>query len=376
MALKEVTIQTEQLDKLFSLLKAKGYTLIGPTLKDGVITYDTIDTPTDLPKGWQDEQAPGKYRLHKRKDNAYFGYNIGAKSFKDFLFPPRRKLFDVTYDGKPQVIAPIRKKKLALIGVRACEIQAILIQDKVFNTPPNHDPAYKQVREDSFIIGLNCHTTTSTCFCVSMNSGPEVTQGYDLVLSELIKDNSHEFICRAGSDKGMEIINQLNGAALSLQHKEQEKHMIAHTAKQMGKTLDTSHIKEKLYQAHDSKQWEAIAQKCLNCGNCTMACPTCFCSSDEHDSNLEQNQASVTRVWESCFTKDHSYIHDSVIRDSASSRYRQWMTHKLASWHDQFDTSGCVGCGRCITWCPVGIDLTKEATLLMKEQEDKSNEND
>ena len=302
MAVKEITFKAQKLELLFSALKQKGFELIGPTLEDKAITYDKLDSTSDLPIGWQDTQEPGFYRLKARKDKAHFGYNIGSASFKQFLFPARQTLYEVNLKQTPQVVVTKKKKKLALIGVRACEISALLIQDKVFNKEPYQDQHYQQVRQEAFIVGLNCHTTTGTCFCVSMNTGPQVTHGYDLVLSELISEDYHYFICRSGSDRGLELLSQLEGDALTPIDHTREKAMLAKTSNSMGRHLNTQGIKEKLYAAHDSARWEESAQTCINCGNCTMACPTCFCSSHEHNSNLEQTQSSTTRVWESCFT--------------------------------------------------------------------------
>jgi sulfhydrogenase subunit beta (sulfur reductase) len=107
-----------------------------------------------------------------------------------------------------------------------------------------------------------------------------------------------------------------------------------------------------------------VASRCLGCANCTLACPTCFCASVSDTTDLEGETAARVRRWDSCFTLDHSYIHGGSVRASLRARYRQWLTHKLASWIDQFGVSGCVGCGRCITWCPVGIDITEEVAAI------------
>lgn len=357
--LKTVKISTSQLDELFQLLQKANFTLIGPTLKGQAITYDTLTSIHDLPKGWSDEQEKGHYRLKKRKDNALFGYNLGSRTFKQFLFPPREKLIHLQ-PNQSKPIQVTQAPKQALIGVRACELAAIEIQDKVFNSENFPDPRYQQRRQNTFIMSLNCHTTVKTCFCVSMKTGPEVTQKFDINMSEMIDDKSHYFICEAGSEQGLAFLEKIDGAPLTSDDIARKNAMIQKTSSQMGRTLDTHGIKERLYQAHDHPHWDNIAQKCINCANCTLACPTCFCSKIEDDSNLEQTNATRTKVWDSCFSVEHSYIHGSHIRESATSRYRQWMTHKLASWQDQFDTSGCVGCGRCITWCPVGIDITEE----------------
>jgi Fe-S-cluster-containing hydrogenase component 2 len=132
----------------------------------------------------------------------------------------------------------------------------------------------------------------------------------------------------------------------------------------MGRSMDTTDIKELLYRNYDHPRWRNVASRCLTCANCTMVCPTCFCTTVEDVTDLTGNQAERWRKWDSCFTVDFSYIHGGSVRASPESRYRQWMTHKLATWIDQFGTSGCVGCGRCITWCPVAIDITEEVRAI------------
>jgi ferredoxin len=128
--------------------------------------------------------------------------------------------------------------------------------------------------------------------------------------------------------------------------------------------METRGIHDLLYQNFEHPRWDEIAARCLSCGNCTMVCPTCFCTNVEDVSDVTGHRAERWRRWDSCFTMSFSYIHGGSVRTSAKARFRQWMTHKLASWIDQFGTTGCVGCGRCIAWCPVGIDLTEEAQAL------------
>jgi sulfhydrogenase subunit beta (sulfur reductase) len=132
----------------------------------------------------------------------------------------------------------------------------------------------------------------------------------------------------------------------------------------MGRQMDTNGLKELLQGNPTHKQWDDVAARCLTCANCTMVCPTCFCTTVEDHTDLTGQTAERVRRWDSCFTLDFSYIHGGSVRTETKSRYRQWMTHKLASWIDQFGTSGCVGCGRCITWCPVGIDITAEVAAI------------
>ena len=140
--------------------------------------------------------------------------------------------------------------------------------------------------------------------------------------------------------------------------------VVARTAASMGREMPGDDVPALLMRNLEHPRWAEVAGRCLTCANCTMVCPTCFCTSVEETSDLTGQESGRTRRWDSCFTMDFSYIHGGSVRSSASSRYRQWMTHKLATWVGQFGTSGCVGCGRCITWCPVGIDITEEVRAI------------
>ena len=136
----------------------------------------------------------------------------------------------------------------------------------------------------------------------------------------------------------------------------------------MGRKLNTAGLADLLAQSHDSPLWAEVGARCLACGNCTMVCPTCFCTTVEVVSDLQQTLVEHTQVGDSCFHADFTAMHGGgPIRDSTTSRYRQWMTHKLSSWHGQFGESGCVGCGRCVSWCPVGIDITAQAAAMRTE---------
>jgi Fe-S-cluster-containing hydrogenase component 2 len=117
-------------------------------------------------------------------------------------------------------------------------------------------------------------------------------------------------------------------------------------------------------------RWDDVAERCLSCTNCTLVCPTCFCFAVEDVNSLDGERAERTQRWDSCFTLGHSMLHGAgSVRGDTRSRYRQWLTHKLSTWWDQFDESGCVGCGRCISWCPAGIDLTEEVAAIAREKE-------
>jgi ferredoxin len=226
------------------------------------------------------------------------------------------------------------------------------------------DKDYEARRRDAFIVAVNCGKAGGTCFCVSMGTGPRADSGFDLALTELYEGGEHRFLVEVGSTRGGDVLEELPHREAEEEDEAAARAVVERTAESMGRSLDTDDIKGLLYGNLEHPRWDEVSERCLTCGNCTMVCPTCFCSTVEDVTDLAGTEAERTRVWDSCFTLDHSYMHGGSVRNSGRTRYRQWMTHKLASWIDQFGSSGCVGCGRCITWCPVAIDITEEAAAI------------
>jgi sulfhydrogenase subunit beta (sulfur reductase) len=354
-------------DDLLGALSRRGYRLIGPTVRDGAIVYDELQSSGDLPIGWKDVQDGGTYRLVRRHDEALFGYAVGVQSWKRYLWPPDVRLWQVKRNGDADlaVIPEVPEApKDAYIGVRSCELHAISHLDDALLNIPHPDPAYAARREQIFVVALNCHEAGGTCFCVSMETGPRATFGYDVALTEVIEEDAHWFLIGAGSEAGAQVLAELTTEEAGGEEVAAADRAIEHAASNQGRVMDTTDIKDLLYRNYEHPRWEEVADRCLTCGNCTMVCPTCFCTTVEDVTDLEGGTAERRQQWDSCFTMDFSYVHGGSVRSSGKSRYRQWMTHKLATWIDQFGTSGCVGCGRCITWCPVAIDLTEEVAAI------------
>jgi ferredoxin len=351
---------------LFDALDEAGYTVVGPTVQDKAIVYDDLTSVEDLPIGWTDEQDGGFYRLRRREDEALFGYAVGPHSWKKYLFPPKTDLLQVKRTDGSLFFSEteLPEVRYAFLGVRACELAAIAIQDKVFLESGAVDRTYQNARQGVFSVAVNCIVAGGTCFCVSMETGPESTSGYDLVLTEVIDAGRHEFVFEAGTEAGESILAELPGRPVAESDRSQVANIVAETASSMGRSMDNDGIKELLYSNQEHPRWDDVAERCLTCANCTLVCPTCFCSTTEDVSTLDGTDATRSRHWDSCFTLDFSALHQVPVRTSTKARYRQWMTHKLASWYDQFGSSGCVGCGRCITFCPVGIDLTEEVAAI------------
>ncbi|HET6377468.1 MAG TPA: 4Fe-4S dicluster domain-containing protein [Methylocella sp.] len=360
------TITPEGLQALIDALRQRGYRVVGPSVRDQAIIYSDIGSIEELPRGWTDEQDAGRYRLKRRADNALFGYAPGPHSWKKYLHPPVQRLWRMeSGQGRVQIVPElVEAERYAFIGVRACELHAIAIQDRVFLGGAYGDPHYRARREGAFIVAVNCGTAGGTCFCVSMNTGPEVTGGFDLALTEILVEGQSLFVVETGTGEGQAVLAGLPSRPASQAELSAAQDIIAHTAASMGRVMQADGLPDLLMRNLEHPRWDQAASRCLTCANCTMVCPTCFCTTVEDSSSLEGGEASRARRWDSCFTMDFSYIHGGSVRSSAKSRYRQWMTHKLATWYDQFGTSGCVGCGRCITWCPVGIDITEEAAAI------------
>lgn len=359
-------LERSRLPRLFDSLKNHGYRVVGPLVADGAIVYGDLGSVADLPGGWTDEQDAGYYRLKPRKDAALFGYAAGPHSWKQFLFPPSRRLWSAQRTGCGFEVTEEKEEtpQYAFLGVRSCELHAIAIQDRVFMG--NYmDPVYAARRQRALIVAVNCAVAGGTCFCASMGTGPRAESGFDLALTEVLEEGRHYFVVETGTVTGAKILSGIPCRKALPSEAAAAKSVVAKTAGEMGRKLDTAGIKELLYRNEEHPRWDDVAARCLTCGNCTLVCPTCFCSTVEDASDLTGRHTERWRKHDSCFTMDFSLTAGAgSIRPSTKSRYRQWMTHKLATWIDQFGSSGCVGCGRCITWCPVGIDITEEVRAI------------
>lgn len=352
----------ETFQSLFDVLLDLGYTVVGPTIDQEAIVYDQITSVDQLPRGWTDEQSPGNYRLKRRDDDAWFGYVAGPQSWKKFLFPSQATVAaaDRTADGWQMATPADDPPQYAFVGVRGCDLAAIRVQDRTFLEGPYVDPIYAARRREALIVAVNCTQAASTCFCTSMGTGPRVTDGFDLALTELPAG----FVIEIGSQKGADVLARIETREADDSSLERAAIARQQAVDQITRRLDTHGIRDLLLGNLNHPRWDDVASRCLSCTNCTMVCPTCFCSSVKEVADLQGDHVERQRQWDSCFNFDFSYMNGGIVRGQIRSRYRQWLTHKLASWIDQFGVSGCVGCGRCITWCPVGIDLTEEVAAI------------
>jgi len=351
-----VELSRRGLDDLIAVLQHDGYRVVGPTVRDDAVVLAELGSGSDLPAGWSVDSAPGRYRLRRRADAAVFAHSAGAQSWKQFLHPAHRTLWTTDDRGFTPASAPA--VRYAFLGVRACDLAAITTLRTVLR-------GGSADRIDPLIITVGCTEPGGVCFCASMGTGPDPGPGYDLSLVELIDERGHRFVVDIGTQRGGDVLAALPSLQSAAPADVQSAHdAVAAAALQMQRAMPEVDLRQLLVDSRESPRWDDIAERCLQCGNCTMVCPTCFCTTTEDHTDLATGAAEHSQRWASCFEIDFSYLHGGAVRQSGASRYRQWLTHKLSSWHDQFGSSGCVGCGRCIAWCPVGIDITAEAAAL------------
>ncbi len=353
-----ISIRKHQLELLIFKLIQMGYEVVGPKVKDSTVVYEPIKEISELPVGFESEHRPGRFQLVKVGRQNYFDITLGPHSWKQYFFPSKSSLmgFYKENDGKWRVEGDAESvPRYAMLGVRPCDLAAIQIQDRVFLREEWCDPVYQDRRSEAFIIAVNCMEPCGTCFCASMGTGPKAEGGFDLCLTEL----ENYFLIVIGSEAGRMVVScadlSWQPASAFLLQSAQKGLEAAH--QKMGKVLaNPSSLSTQLLSNLNHSEWDEVAKRCLSCGSCTQVCPTCFCWDTYDNTLLPGTKIIRERVWDSCFNPDYTYVFGGNTRPNTKARYRQWLTHKFASWYAQFESSGCVGCGRCITWCPVEID--------------------
>jgi len=338
--------------------------VVGPSLSEGVVRLMELTEPADLATGVVDVQAPGSYTLGRESPLIFSSVN-GPDSPKRDLHPAEVELSKLVEsgDGIEFVSAFQPGRRYAFLGIRPCDLKAVEVMDRTMLAPGFEDHVYSALRSDSIFIVVNCTRAGENCFCVSMGTGPGVESGYDVAITEL-----PEKLLIDVPERSTALFQGIELKPATEAELQTASEMVQRAREQMGRRIAERDPSKRMYAVMDSPEWGKVAERCLACGNCTMVCPTCFCNTIIDRTDLRDGSVSRVRVWDSCLSKDFVYSAGGNPRVQRMARYRQFVMHKFAYWPDEFGIYGCVGCGRCITWCPVGIDITETVNGVLKDQ--------
>jgi len=340
------------LKRLFDAIRERGYRVIGPKVINGVIRLTELIDYSEFPRDVEDIQVPGSYRLVKGK---FFRH--GPDSPKKYLFPPKLLLFKVYNDWRIEV-PEIEEEPIALFGIKPCDLSAIEAMDRVQGELG--DPYYNTVRKNLLIIVENCVEPGDTCFCTTMGTGPVAKSGFDIAFTRV----ENYVVFEVDSELGTELLEGLNLKPLDPETRSKYVEIVREASSKAKADFAIEGLPEELELSLDSPVYKEITEKCLGCANCNMVCPTCFCFDVVDVPNLD-GIAERVRVWDGCFSYNYAIVAGGHFRPDLWARYRHWLLHKFSYWLKQFGRFGCVGCGRCITWCPVGIDVRESIVKIL-----------
>ncbi|MDY6874054.1 MAG: 4Fe-4S dicluster domain-containing protein [Chloroflexota bacterium] len=233
-------------------------------------------------------------------------------------------------------------------GIRPCDAKASSLLDTVFYTEDDGDPYWIAKRDASVLVGMGCTEPCQTCFCTTVGGGPFNTDGLDALVTEL----GDEYYIETLTDKGERLFAELPIA--SEEQQEQVQTLQSKVKGAMEPVFETDNLKEHLDDIFGSDYWDTIAESCLGCGVCTFLCPTCFC----FDIVDEVQRSERVRNWDTCMFRIYSQeASGHNPRPTRKERTRQRIMHKYSYWLDHIGEIGCTGCGRCVRYCPVGLDI-------------------
>jgi len=350
------------LEGLLRNLRSEGYTVLGPKLEDGVVRLSEVQSTDELARGIVDSQSPGQYRARAAGDEIFSAVN-GPLSVKNYLHPGEVAVAEIGRSGGKygtEILLP--GKRYAFLGVRPCDLAAVKVLDRSLLVEGFEEPTYADLRKASLIIVVNCGRAGANCFCASMGTGPWAAGDYDIALTEL----PDRFIVDLDG-RFLPLFDGVGLAPAADKDLRDERDLRERVTAGMRKRIESPDPAVGMYEGIDSPVWSEVAERCLACGNCTMVCPTCFCNTTKDITNLADGTVTKVRSWESCLSVDFTQNAGWNPRRERKARYRQFVMHKFAYWTDQSGLYGCVGCGRCITWCPVGIDIAETVNSVLRK---------
>ena len=328
-----------------------------PFLQSLMVEYDLF-APVQLAEG------VAVFKKIDRPDEVDFSSSNTQKPAKEVFFPQSETMFRYEKTGKQHQVTSTEEveRKRVILGARPCDIQAVSLIDQVFSGKEYTDVYYVNKRKATTIIGMACDHPLSTCFCSSMKGGPFHREGSDLFLIDL----GEAFLVELLTEKGKTFQkNKFLKEALAKDINSAKEVEEKATPKTDG-SLPVAGIEKRLDQMLESPFWERVQEKCIGCRICTYLCPTCHCF-DIVDEALT-NKGQRVRNWDSCLSSLYSQeTSGHNPRPTNRERTRQRIMHKFNYFPKNFDQIACVGCGRCIIYCPVNFDIRQTIKEIQKD---------
>ncbi|MBS7611619.1 4Fe-4S dicluster domain-containing protein [Candidatus Bathyarchaeota archaeon] len=330
--------ELNDLQRLLDEFTKHGYTVYGPIVKGKSWVFSKVSSIRELDLNYTRTILPPKKLLH----------------------PVKNRIFDFKLNDGFEVFESCNVKNIVIFGIHPCDLRAIEKLDEFFSQHPE-DVCYEARRKRTLIVGLTCNAVDEKCFCNSLGTGPEASTGFDILITQI---SDGFFLVEVGSSKGLDILKTLDLAEAKPEHFEAKRKHIEHLKSSFTKTADFEGLATLAKDKLDHKIWVETAERCLSCGNCSMVCPVCYCF-DLYDS-LDLTLKEGVRIMEldSCQLLEYAEVAlGGNFRKERSQRLRHWLLCKFGAAGGSTYTS-CIGCGRCIVYCPANIDLTEIAHVL------------
>ncbi len=313
-------VSRSDLAKLITGAHSAGYKVFAPAKREGKVYLEEIGDA----------------------DRLELDHVVTVNGVKDILLPRCEALAEFRLDDvsvEPVEDPPARR---VLFATRPCDAASLVILDAIL-LDPVRDARYARNRDETVIVTVACSRADDACFCTSMGYGPHDETGSDVILLPA----GGSFIVRALTGKGKVFLGEVGVEADAGGEPD--------SPPQPVRKVTTDGLKEWLDENFESERWESASVNCISCGTCYYLCPTCHCFDITDEAGVSKGRRY--RIWDCCSFSDFTRMAGHQPRVGRHARYRQRIMHKFKYTVDNVNLTACVGDGRCIRHCPVGVDI-------------------